>query len=499
MLKGIFLIGFLTVLVAQAQKAVPEEKRIPFVFLNQYFSYEVAADNKFIISNKTIDFSKMTFDEGRKKVSINFVDVMKPNLTEYSVSFKDQNQKTIKSEVVPPSTSIKPVAAQFEIPETVQYVCLVSSNAFTRIEVCKQTIAKSQPHMVKVDGQAVEKLGTIVLKDNEKPLVFEARLSDENFFRMATKKRLFYPKTVQKEAQQDELKVRFVDTTVGKRIIWDDVIKPNQTSITVPNDSVINLKQDIFFVNSDVQKMAINYSAPEPAPVKETGKSKVAVKKPDVYITPDHQYVFEPFAAFLALSGNSPTLQANLVSDMGKGLKFSYRKRKSETEELQFNVMAYQVGISNDMNLSTIGNSSQLLFSTAVGWKYMYTDTLGFTPEVELKQDLFFKNTLGTPNVDIVSGLNKQVSANPFWIFYDSNHSQASLDLGVTFILPTSAGGLSVKSGYKYKYGATYQYRYPDGALLIGVSTGKRSQDFDDFKFSENFLIMSAGYSLYFQ
>lgn len=487
--------ALLSSLVVRAQTT--PERRIPFVFLNQYFSYDLVDADKIILSDKTINFNDIAIDKMKRVTTINLDDLAKLNFSNYTLTFRNEKQEVVGQKPFTPAEMIG--SKTFSLAPTATDVCILSSNLFTKFQMCKSLAPSTQVVGARIDDQPIENRSIVVLKSNEKPITFEATLSNTNNVKLTTKKRIFYPKSIQKEASQPILKIRFIDSGLTTDNVWDDNINVNQSTLTIPKDSILKLKQDLYFVNTNVQNMAVNYAAPVPAPKREVVKSKAPLIKPDVYIEPNEQYILEPFTIFTGMKGKNSTLDASLASDLGKGLKFSYRKKMDDVSELQTSFTAYQIGITNDVNQATIGNASQMLFIATAGWKYSLTSSLGIIPQVEFQQDLFFKNTLGTSEVSMVAGLNKQLSVNPYWIFYSGKHAQASLDLGLTYILPTSAGGLSVKSGNKVKYGASFQYRLPSGAVLLQFQTGIRKQDFDDIVFSENFIIMSAGYSFYFQ
>lgn len=507
------------------------ENRIPFVFLNQYFTYEVLNSSKFDISGNVIDFDDLNIDSSKNSVIVNLTHFNQFRYPALTMQILDSNGKVLGKKEIKTDSNGTPEQnlKKFSFTQNAGSICLISSNTFTQLVICKKIdrmASESTPiekkSFIKIDSQVVENKSTVVLKDNDNPIVLEAFLSHANTIKLITKKRLFYPTIIEKQVGALELKATFADIFEGtqgfKQNDWSAVIDINQAVLEVPKDSIVRLKQDIFFLNKNIQNTTVSYMAPVAAPVAtpvvtpppvvakseeivkkvETQTIRTQVQKEEVYITPDHQYVLEPYFKFAAFKAEAQTLQATLVSDLGKGFQFEYRKRKSDNQELDINAFIYQLSISSDLNNSVINNASQLLYGASVGWKYYLTDTLGITPAFIFSQDLFFKNASGSTQIDIVSGLNKSLAVNPFWNFYSSKLSKAYLEAGAAYILPTDASGLSVKSGYNYSLGLTYQYRYPRGAILLNATTGKRSQDFDSFKFSENYLTMSAGYSLYF-
>lgn len=502
MKKIICLAGIFASQLAVAQAVV--EKRIPFVFLNQYFSYEILDSDKMLLSDKTLDFKNLTFDTQKKNVSVNLTYFAGLGFGNYNLVLKDSDQKVLANKQLAINTPQSLGVRNFNVPANVAYACIQSASLSTHLEICKNSDAvRSDSKGAKVDSQSVENVGIVVLKDVDKPISFEARMSPTNSVNLITKKRIFYPKNIVKDAQTSVLNIKFADNQLpaGKNT-WDEKIDVSQTTITVPKDTILNLQQDIYFTKPDMQNVAVTYSAPEPKvkPKAEVAKSKVEVKKPEpVYMIPKTQFHLEPLLVFSGYKGENSTISATLASDLGKGFSFTYLDKMDDAKDLVAHAMAYQTGISGDVNQTTINNSTQLLYAVGGGIRYRLTDSFGVIPEVELQQDLFFKNTAGTTQIDMVSGLNKQININPYWIFYSSKYQQASLDLGFSYILPTSAGGLSVKSGYKYKYGLSYQYKLPTSAILLGFQTGSRKQDYDDVKFSESFIFMRAGYSIYFE
>ena len=387
-----YLIVLLVAAKALAQGATPIEKRVPFVFLNQYFSYNMLDANRIIISEKTINFGIISIDQNKKIAEIDMSQLSQLKLLPAQIVIKAADASVVAKKVL---TSTEVASKKFSLPTKAASVCITAENTFTTLSVCKSLTADLHRTIgVVIDGQKVENKSFVILKEAAKPIAFEANLSPENSVHLTTRKRVFYPKVVKKEVSKPVLAVSFVDTGLtAKEGSWSDEINIEQSSIQIPKDSILTLKQDLFFTNSDILNIGVNYAAGD-IPVKPEPKSKPVYKKPEVYIDPNFQYIFEPFTVFAGYKGSASTIDASLASDLGKGVRFTYVKKLDKESSLVARLFAYQLNISSDVNLTTINNSSQLLYGATLGWRHMLTTSVGVTPQVELQQDIFFNNLL---------------------------------------------------------------------------------------------------------
>lgn len=481
------LISIMTLLTSMVvHSATADVSPIPFVYLNQYFNFQIFSNHDLKISDTQIDFDDFKIRQQGQQFVLDiqsFKNVYSTNAW-FLIKPKDINGKDVRLNI-----SVDKFQYAFTPTFDVSKICLVQNSIFTKIELCKDPNAGAPAvdfkPVVKIDGVEFDGSGIVVLKDNIESVNFEALISESNLLRMTTKKRKVYPRRIQKAAEHDYMQIQFVDVNIAKNNSWTDKLNVDQTYFNISLDPLITLKQDIYYKNENVKSAEINYVYLE-------------IKKPVVAQVYYNDTTTEIFAEYIGLGGLSSNLKASLISDLGKGIKISSKQRINNKMDAHYFGSFGQINFINDPN-NPIYNTSQSLFSFGGGVAYHLKSKFDVVSKLEIRKDLFFRRHDSTTNsLDILSGINKEISVAPVWSFFENTNSEAHFQFGFSYLLATTAESESINSGLGYKFNFDYIYRLPFGNIKLDTYYYKRQQNSDNFTFNEQTAYYSAGYQYLF-
>lgn len=469
-------------------KSFCTESKIPFVYLNQYFNFEIINDHEITLAERRFNFNSFIVDAKFESVKIDLKDLKNFKLGGSYLIFKD-----IKGQEKISRTELTPSQLEYEVANdpSFTHVCLRQSSAFSRLEVCKKINDKGQAinsnfnSMTKVDGANFDRLGTVVLKDKKDAVLFEAFLSDTNYLRLVTKKRKIYPRRMTKESADDFLKIQFLDLDLKTNNTWNTQINLDQTYFLILLDPILKMRQDIYLNDSQLKMSSVNFMY-------------VEAKKNDEPEFYDNEFNAEFVAVYLGLIGSSSALKARLNSDLGRGLHLGQRWLAGPKLDGIVNATIFQTNIIPD-SANSVYNSSQLIYGMNAGVSYHLAENINLVSLFQLQKDLFIRSHDATTNsLDITSALNKEIHVAPEWIFFRDTNSTAIVNLGFNYILATTADGESVSAGTSYELGLSYSYRISSSQLRIQTGYSKRAQNTESFNFFEQMAFYGIGYQYLF-
>ncbi len=460
--------------------------KIPFVYLNQYFSFKLVSEHEVLLDDRALDFDQLQFEVKEDQILIRINDMTFFNKSEISVYLKDSSlikKSSTKVAVLKNSGVTLPKSPDLDL------ICFVFKSQFTEMQACKQLVPHENPSnfqpRVLIDGQTFPSSGIVVLKNKDESVLFQAQLSINNLMELRTKKRSVVPKNIQKSVNQEEFKVVFQDLEAKEKASWTDTISVSQSYFNIELDPILNLKQDIYFTGAKLKESSFNYVRTEIQ--KPVG--------PKVFL---HNTTFEPFGIYQGAAGTSSKLNVTLTSDLGKGLKIDHRWLLDRRLNAQVEGYAYQTTIMAD-SANLVNNTSQFLFSAGGGASYQIHENFDLLGEVIIRKDLFFKvHDQTTKAIDIISGLNKILSVIPRWTFYRNMNSSAGVDLGIYYLLPTTADSEAIQAGSSFQVGLNYSYEFRFGHLKFESYYLRRAQNTQSFNFSEQTAFYGLGYQYFF-
>ena len=485
MTKIIPVVFFL--MTAMFASQVKAQSKVPFVYLNQYFSFELINENEIKIANRIIDFSTFQVSQDSENIRIQ-IDNFKSLLINKSttISFKDSANQDFGSALL---VSFK--KKDYLVPKIkeITTVCLNQASLYTKIQLCKKLAEAVIPDSgfetkVEIDNQPFANFGTVVLKEKAEPVVFSAELSPVNSIQIQSVKRNILPVAIIKKAEQDFFLVQFRDMNIEKKSVWTAKINLDQTAFSILFDPLLTLTQDIFF-SSKVQASSLNYVRTE------------LKKEQSVYIQ-EYGPTVEPFVIYLGLSGSLPNQNIKLNSDLGKGLKAVYKFKFNKNYDGVLEAYVFSTSIVSDSS-NLVFNNSQFLYSAAGGVSFQIYDYIKMVSQIRLRKDLFFKkHDVTTLAVDVYPALDASLALTPQWIFFNSKFAQASVNLGANYVFGTNAEGENINSGLAYQIGLGFTRAFNFGQFQVNTYYSRRSQNTATASISEQAAYYGLGYHLAF-
>ncbi len=451
-------------------------QNLPFLYLNQYFNYEVLSSSEISVAEKTFDFNKLEITQEEKKTTINLMALQEWIVADSKLVFENAEKKSVGEIKVKKDKLLYKVL----VPAAAESICVNSASIFSEIEFCKSVHKFDQPSaapQVRVNGEVIDNRGVVVLKDKSDILSFTAILSAENTMLMKTKKRNVMPSSVKKNAADDFMTIQFKDQNLDAFNSWDEKINVDQSYVVLQLDPVISLRQDLYFNRPNLKSSPWNYTS-------------TALKTNFVGKIVDDGLTTEVFGIFSGINGVSSTTTVSLNTDLGKGVRGTFRWPINAKFRGFLQGFIYQTLVINDSS-NRVTNPSQVPYALTGGAEYQLWNRWSLLGQLGLRKDLFFKTDIAS-NVEISTGLNTEISVTPIWEIYRVSDAKWTADLGLSFLSGSASG--SATSGYKYQLGTSYVRRFSLGQFSISGYYANRSQNSSANTLAEKIFYYGAGY-----
>ncbi len=455
--------------------------QLPFLYLNQYFEYDIKSQDEIFLAGKTFNFANFKISVEGSKAEVELL-LLKPwIMTNSSLIFKNKASALIQKVAVTKGN----LNYTLLIPPQATSLCLVSNSRFSETEFCKSlVITKAEDFQVQVsaDGEVLDKSGLVVLKDKVGVLNFSAVLSADQIVLLKTKKRNVLPISVKKLADVDTMTIVFRDQGLTEKNAWEEKINIDQSFVVLRLDPLVSVKQDLYFNESVSKQSPLSYSS-------TTVKAKSPLRIEENGITT------EVFGVFSGSKASSPNLNVSLNSDLGKGIRSTYRWGISAKIRGFAQAQIYQINIFSD-SLNSIKGTNQMPYAAAIGAEYQLQNRLSVLAQGRIHKDLFLQQS-GASGVEIITGHNAEVAVAPTYQIYRSLDSKLSADLMGSYLYSSEAAGTSA-SGFKAQLGLSYIRRFEFGQFALSSRYGMRSQKFGEFEFTEQLVDYGLGYHYLF-
>ncbi len=463
-------------------QATAGSRQVPFRYLNQYFQYQIKNQDQISIAGKIFDFKNFEIVINSDSAEIDIQNLQPWILQTTTFYFKDENFVILKKVAVGKDRT----TFSFKVPATAKHICLTSISRFTEIEFCKGLIATEAnpavPPKVVANGETLENMGLVVLKEKDVVLDFSAILSTDHRVNLKTKKRNVLPVSLRKSSDSDIMTVIFQDQSVTEKNAWEEKVSIEQSFIYVRLDPLLNIRQDLFYNDVNLKMSPLNYTS-------------TSLRSEPVGRLEENGLTTEVFGKFSGLKGTSPNLNVALNSDLGKGIRTTYRWSLSPKFRGFAQAHIYQTIIATD-STNSIKNGNQMPYAAAGGAEYQLTNQLSVLTQARLQKDLFFKATAAN-NIEVTTGQNTEISVAPTWQIFRTFSSKLSSDVTLSYLSTSDAGGFSA-TGMKTQLGLSYLQRFSVGQFAFNASYGQRIQNFENFKFSEQIAFYGLGYHYQF-
>lgn len=463
-----------------AQSQLKDSEKPPIALLNQYYQYEISANNELFLSGKKInpDMLGLSMDEKKINVNVSSLDeYVDNNFVLYFVNGKSEISWKKVYEVKKHDPLFFPAKFLDQ-----KYICYETKNIYSAINICRSLESFKNNQMssngnvqLTIDGQSMEKKGVVVLKSSQSDVTFDVRYANEDYVRILAKRRPVVVAKIRKDAHDRNLNVQFLEDRRGG-IAWYVDINMDTTTIDLPADRILNYKQDIYYTDPELEEKPVNGTYANLLKYGVIANNKLGT---------------ELMMFYNDLSGSgSSVASAKLLSDLSMGIRFFYQNNLDEHREWYASFSYYKTTIREEENLIPIENPSQSFMHLFGGYKYHFDNDWAVAGELALKQELFFLPNADQTGVSLSTNLNKVISLAPEWTTLDSRKWNLITFFGLRYIM----GGGDIKSGTQYDVNFRFSYKFNWGRLFASLQYGKRDQGIEDLKISEQYINTSVGF-----
>lgn len=477
-MKKIFKFSVILILVsASISKAA--ENRPPFVYLNQYFNYQVDNANQITINDKSWSLEDFSIVTSGQKFKIQLESSLSDFNTDSEVAVVGADGKYKKLASGNKIFSLEMTQAQLNSGS----ICITKSNEYTKVILCRsgQNAEVGALKQATANSKDIEANGTVILNDNTSNMNFKAVYADNSSFEMITKKRSVWPVKIEKDIGSEEFEMNFVDASNDKHK-WTEDVAISQTYFPLKYDNIIALRQGIFFndyINKDTS-ITKSYNV----------KAARAPEGPK-----NHILTVEPIVVFNEITGKSTEINATLRSGAGMGVGLSYQYILNPKERIIADGSFYTTKMSPTNSSATINEDKTSLMSVAGGYKYYMTDKLSLSGVVKLQEEMFFNKESET-SVLLTKSMTKSLGFIPEYEIYKNKSWILSGLLGAYFMLSNKVenvsdtkSGLALGGALKAQYGVTW------GNIVGSLSLYNRNQKNDNYDYKEASVIYRFGFN----
>lgn len=464
---------------AQAQKntsgAVTKAK-LPFVYLNQYFSYKIASDDSVQINDANFALSDMIMNLSSDQVEIE----LKETLARFvgSAVFSAYSSTDQKTWPVTFKKSENKFHVSREKIANADYVCLDQKNQYSHMQFCKNLDGNTQSGIKSytVNNQPIEPEGTIILNDTNQKIDFHVSKNNNDFFNLETVQRTILPAKVNKDPNSEELSIQFVDMA-NKNIAWTEKISLNQDSFPIKLDPLITLKQGIFFNNVSA----------------ETGLSKVYLDKGKIQKKYYNKIIAEPIVVYDQLTTKSDTVDALLRSEMGVGLNIAGERYLDNGQSIIGSLSYYSTKFYPSTNTVMIQNSEQSLISLMGGYKYSFSDDWNAIGMIKIQENIYL-NQETTTRVSISKSFTELIGLGPEYMIFNRAKWNLSADVEAFLVLPAKVENSSDTAiGTLLEANLKTSYKIDWGRITAGINMANRNQKNDTYTYNNTAVTYKVG------
>ncbi|AZZ36327.1 hypothetical protein CIK05_05830 [Bdellovibrio sp. qaytius] len=481
--------------------ALADAPKLPFVFLNQYFEYDVSEGKVYSIGDHKIDWNDDFAQIVDGKLILKKQDILLAGL--WNISMKDQANKVVfnvkEQDLNALRTFVLPVASGTTTPiaATATTVCLSSRNLITQYLMCKSLTPvppganDTQYPEVSISKIKANRYGRVILNQPKKSILFEIKVNDVESIKLTTRKRLIIPSTVKKNVARKDYQIKFVDME-WDNYSWETNVGYDQEAFRVPNDNLVTVYQDYFNKDNSNKELELTYYVP---PYK---RMKIM-----------NMYSFSPFFGFSKFTGNTRTKNVQILSEMDISLRTYIMMQMPKEERWKWFTQYFHfwtasanfraIKYVSNVNSVTIANPSGFLFNFSGSVNRAYNDRLSyaFRGAIEKNTAIDYQSTNAT-TVNMNSVLNKEIGVQGSLNLYDKGRFVSFLHIGYSMLLPTQVSGSPTKIGSRTYFRS--DLHYADGNKLYGVGFhyNLRQQETALQKLNDQSFDYTASYSVAF-
>lgn len=455
---------------AEAQDELYSQEKLPFRYLNQYFTYDVK-DGVVNLNEKAFTLNNIELAIDGKKIVFTMKEEMLAYFKKGRISVENDSGEEI-------------AGTRFELKENNQFsvkrmggaklICFQIKSRYSTLKICRALSGDSNQSVktVRANESNLGDNGQIVVQDTGDRSQFQVDFANNDKFYFETQRRKVYPATIRKQKNSEELLVRFVDLDM-QTLAWEDKITIDQRYFEIKMDPLIQLRQDILF--------------PNPKNLKAQAFAKTLIQKKQVLIITKNKFTFSTLINYSQLVANNDSLSVKLTTSMGLGGSLQYSRNFKPRWDWFTQAHFYSTKVIFDDETKTLLGKSQSLYQVSAGtifhWKKNWDIELG----AGVKTDLFLKPVNTTEGVEVFAGMNKFLMTSVQWSMYKTKMLELGLPITFRFTLPGDVGGVTANMGSRHDLGLIGNIRLSWGKIFGGFYYGVRQQNYQEFTFKENY------------
>lgn len=516
-LAAIFLSLFLPM------AALANSPKLPFVFLNQYFEFDVSEGKIFTIGGHKIDWNDDFAQIVNGKLIVKKQEILSDGLWNITLknaknkvvfSVKEVNLTVLRTFALPEgataaimtvpepiavdasgTTEVAAAVAPTVAPGTV--LCLSSRNIITQYLMCKSLAPvppaanETQYPEVTISKKKANKFGRVILNQPKKSILFDAKINQVESIKLTTRKRLIIPSTVKKNVSRKDYQIKFVDME-WDNYSWETNVGYDQEAFRVPNDNLVTVYQDYFNKDHSNKELDLIYYVP---PYK---RMKIM-----------NMYSFSPYFGFSKFSGNTRTKNVSILSEYDISLRTYIMKQMPKEEKWKWftKYFHFWTASANFRSIKYVSEASSVTIANPSGFLYNFSGSLNrafndrisyaFRAAIEKNTAIDYLSA-SSSIVNMSSVLNKEIGVQGSLNLYDKGRFVSFLHVGYSMLLPTDISGSTSKIGSRTYFRT--DLHYADGNKLYGVGFhyNLRDQETAVQKLKDQSFDYTASYSVAF-
>lgn len=512
--------------LALPQLALADKPQLPFVFLNQYFEYDVSEGKVFSIGGHKIDWNDdfVTIADG--KLMLKKQDILLAGLWNITVknakgqvvfTVKEQDLNALRTfpmsasataalmtepaavEAPQDASGTAEAAAVTPAPPTLaagSTVCLSTRNKITQYLMCKSLTPVEAP----VDGQYPQveigkkksnQYGRVILNQPKKSILFDVKINNVESIKLTTRKRLIIPSTVKKNVARKDYQIKFIDVELDN-YSWETNVGYEQEAFKIPNDNLVTSYQDYFNKDNTNKELDLVYYVP---PYK-----RMQIR---------NMYSISPFFGFSRFEGNTRTKNVSILSEYDISLRTYIMKQMPKDQKYQWFAKYFHfwtasanfrsIKYVSNVNSVEIANPQGFLYNLSGSVNRAFNDRISYAFRVAIEKNTAIEYTSASSSVvNMSSVLNKELGVQGSLNMYDQGRFVSFLHAGYAWLLPTDISGSQSKMGTRAYFRT--DLHYADGNKLYGVGFhyNLRDQQTQLQKLKDQSFDYTASYSVAF-
>jgi len=508
---------FITLLMPMAVLA--DSPKLPFVFLNQYFEYDVSEGKIFSIGGHKIDWNDDFAQIVDGKLVVKKQEILLAGL--WTINLKNAKNKVVftvkETDLNALRTFVLPASATAAIMTTPQAsvdasgtaevakpaiapgttVCLSSRNLITQYLMCKSltpeppAASETQYPEVAISKKKANKFGRVILNQPKKSILFDVKVNQIESIKLTTRKRLIIPSTVKKNVARKDYQIKFVDME-WDNYSWETNVGYDQEAFRVPNDNLVTVYQDYFNKDHSNKELDLVYYVP---PYK---RMKIM-----------NMYSFSPFFGFSRFEGNTRTKNVSILSEYDISLRTYIMMQMPKEQKWKWFTQYFHfwtasanfrsIKYVSKVSTYTITNPTGFLYNFSGSVNRAYSDRISYAFRAALEKNTAVDYATATSSqVNMSSVLNKEIGLQGSLNLYDKGRFVSFLHAGYSLLLPTDISGSTSKMGSRTYFRT--DLHYADGNKLFGVGFhyNLRDQQTSLQKLKDQSFDYTASYSVAF-